>query len=618
MVAALAGTPNSGKTSLFNAITGSNQKVGNYPGVTVERKVGSVKLEGGATLLLVDLPGTYSLNAQSPDERITLDVIQGRTSTELEPSVIVAIADATNLEGTLGFVLELKGLGKPVVAVLNMADLAKKRGIQIDMEVLVNELGCPVVATAAPKKQGIAELLSLVAAQKGAKSPTVASEAPGTAIDNVVARFDEVDRILKKAIVKPIARDVWTERIDAIVLRPIVGWAILLTSLVFMFQAVFTWAEAPMGWIEDGLGWLATGVKANLSNEFIASLLCDGIISGVGSVVVFLPQILILFFFIFLLEASGYMARAAFLMDRLLAFFGLQGRSFVPLLSSFACAIPGMMATRTIQNPKDRLLTLMVSPLMTCSARIPVYVMLIAAFVPNKTVLGIFTLPGLTMFALFLFGIIGALATAYALKSTVLKSSSSSFVLELPTYKLPSFAQVFFNVYQRGKIFLKRAGTIILSVSIALWVLSTFPRPPKDFTGPSINYSLAGRLGQVIEPVLRPLGFDWRIATGMVPGFAAREVMVSALATVFAVEGESEEATSDNLSKKVQSVWGFPTGAALLAWYIFSPQCVSTFAVARRETNGWKWPAIMFGYMLGLAYVSAFLTFQILTFLGVG
>jgi ferrous iron transport protein B len=621
-VAALAGAPNSGKSSLFNAITGASQKVGNYPGVTVEKKVGSVRLKDGNTLLLVDLPGTYSLDAQSPDEQITLDVLRGVRDIDLKPEVIIAVADATNLEGTLGFVLELKRLGKPVITVLNMADLAHKRGIKIDLKKLEREIGTAVVETTATKKSGIPELLDVVILEQAKLAQGLSNQAADSWViptrAEIESRIGEVDRILSRAILKPIEKDLWTARIDSLVLRPILGWFILILSLLLMFQAVFSWAETPMDWIESGLAWLSELVKAKVPNTFVASLLADGAIAGVGAVLVFLPQILILFFFIFLLEATGYMARAAFMMDRMLASVGLQGRSFVPLLSSFACAIPGIMATRTIQSPRDRLITLMVAPLMTCSARLPVYVMLIGAFIPNTQVLGIFTLPGLTMFALFICGIFGAVATAFFLKVTLLKGQTSTFVLELPNYKLPNLRQIVFCVFLRGKIFVKRAGTVILGVSVALWVLSTFPKPPDDWKEPAITYSMVGRIGRVIEPVLRPLGFDWRIATGMVPGFAAREVMVGALATVFAIESASDEAQAVSITEKIRSTWGFPTGAALLAWYVFSPQCLATFAVARRETNGWKWPAIMFTYMLLLAYTFAFVTFQLLTFFKVG
>lgn len=617
--AALVGSPNTGKSSLFNAITGANQKVGNYPGVTIEKKIGSVRLPDGGVLQIIDLPGTYSLDAQSPDEQITLDVLLGKEATGPDPAVIIAVADATNLEGSLGLVLELKSLGKPLITVLNMSDLAKKRGIVVNLATLKNELATPVIETNATSRSGIPALLDSIMAEQeliriSSTKATVAEWKRPSYLE-IEERMRRVDEILARSIVQPIMNDVWTARIDRVVLHSIFGWIFLLATMALMFQAVFSWAEAPMAWIENSVTLASEFAKSVISDPMIASLIGDGMIAGVGSVLVFLPQILILFFFIFLLEASGYMARAAFMMDRMLVAVGLQGRSFVPLLSSFACAIPGMMATRTIQNPRDRLITLMISPLMTCSARLPVYVMLISAFVPNKPVFGFFTLPGIVMFGLFIAGICSAIATAFILKMTVLKGQTSTFILELPSYKLPQFRNIFFNVYLRGKTFVKKAGTVILGVSMALWILSTFPRAPESWDGPAINYSFAGRIGHFIEPSLRPLGFDWRIATGLVPGFAAREVMVGALATVFAIEGASEEAVEHSLIEKIRSAWGLPTGIALLVWYIFSPQCISTFVVARRETNGWKWPAVMFAYMLGLAYFFTFLTYQTLSHL---
>ncbi|MEZ4742124.1 MAG: ferrous iron transport protein B [Bdellovibrionota bacterium] len=627
-VIALAGTPNCGKSALFNALTGSNQKLGNFPGVTVEKKLGTGTLEDGKKFAVIDLPGTYSLNPSSPDEKITSDVLVGQLDKDLIPDLIVAVADAANLENTLGLIIELKKLQKPVIAALNMIDLAQKRGLKLDLKKLSHELGCKVVTTIAIKRHGIENLLhaiqsdlvhinKLTSASQSTTNQTIGKESSEISSDKEViheeiqARFHEVDRILNVATLEMAASDKWTARLDKVLLHPIFGPVLLVLSLIIMFQSVFSWAEAPMNFIETSIAQFATYISQILPEGLFNSLISDGIIAGVGSVLVFLPQILILFFFIFLMEGSGYMARAAFIMDRLMAAIGLQGRSFVPLLSSFACAIPGVMAARTVKSPKERLITIMIAPLMTCSARLPVYVLLIAAFIPNKSIGPFLNLQGLTMFGLFLVGILSAIIMAFIFKHTLGHNSNSSFLMELPTYKWPSFKHIAKNMYLRAKIFIKRAGTLILAISITLWVLSTFPKAPENWQGSPINYSYAGRIGHFIEPIVKPLGFDWRIATGLIPGFAAREVMVGALATVFSVEAESEEEESANLTERIQAVWGIPTGLSLLVWYIFSPQCLATLAVVRRETNRWKWPALMMAYMLGLAFLFSFLTYRI-------
>jgi len=615
-VLALVGSPNTGKSSLFNALTGSHQKVGNYPGVTVEKKLGTLRTPAGRDVTIIDLPGTYSLDPHSPDEQVTTNVLFRRVEIPEHPSIILAVADATNLERTLGLVTDLSAIGLPVVVALNMYDLATKRGLKLDVKILEKELNALVVPTVAVKRGGTQPLLQVLdrsmerVEKLATKTDHTSIKIPLVDINSLLDRQKRVDQILAKAMITPTSADQWTRRIDQVLLHPVFGSILLAVILLTLFQGVFTWAEAPMTWIEDGIAALGDGIRTTLPDGPIQNFIVDGVIAGVGSVIVFLPQILILFFFILILEASGYMARAAFIMDRLMSAVGLQGRSFVPLLSSFACAIPGIMAARTIRSPRDRLLTIMISPLMTCSARLPVYVLLIGAFIPSTPIFGPLELQGLVMFGLFATGIVSAMVVAFVLKSVALPGSKSPFLMDLPTYKLPNPRYVAFNLWQRAKAFLKRAGTVILFISIGLWFLSSYPKPPEGATDAAINYSIAGRVGNAIEPLVRPLGFDWRIATGLIPGFAAREVMVGALGTVFAVENAEDEGLTQ-LQDRIKATWGVPTGLALLVWYIFSPQCLATFAVARRETNSRKWTAVMFGYMLALAYVAAFITYQV-------
>jgi ferrous iron transport protein B len=615
-VIALAGSPNAGKTALFNALTGSNQKVGNYPGVTVEKKTGTATTLKGK-VKIIDLPGTYSLDPHSPDEEVAVKVLLNRerlVAKEDDPQVVVAVADATNLERTLGLVVELKKIGKPVIVALNMMDLAQRRGLKLDINILSRELGIKVVPTIATKKSGIDSLLGSIQSELDSLDgkPAVINSWTAPDENELLARFSEVEKILSKAVLEPTSADIWTRRIDSVLLHPILGGVILSSILFLMFQAVFSWAAAPMDLIDGGVGVIGEVVASIVPAGLIQDLLVDGIIAGVGSVIIFLPQIIILFALIIILEGSGYMMRAAFIMDKMMSLVGLQGRSFVPLLSSFACAIPGIMATRSIKNPRDRLITIMVAPLMTCSARLPVYVLLIGAFIPNTTVMGYFGMQGVAMFGLFVAGILSAMVVAFVMKKVALPGPKSPFIMELPTYKWPSPRYVVLALIQRGKAFLKKAGTIIMGVSVGLWVLSTFPKAPADYDQPAINYSIAGRIGHFIEPAVAPLGFDWRIATGLIPGFAAREVMVGALGTVFAVENADDEGEGTaNLQSKIKGVWPMATGLSLLAWYIFAPQCLATIAVARRETNSWKWAFIMFAYLMVLAYVSAFFTFQI-------
>jgi ferrous iron transport protein B len=613
---ALAGNPNCGKTALFNALTGSHQKVGNYPGVTVERKEGHFVTPSGLRVSLLDLPGTYSLDARTPDEMITRDVILGRQTTETPPKLFVAVADATNLERNLGLILELRELNRPVVLALNMMDLAEKRGLKLDLEILARELRVPIVPTIAVKKEGIAELLKLVEKElqiSGAQPVIPASwEKPNR--EEISRRFLRVDEILKAATVTPATKNVWTEKIDRVVLHPLWGSLLLLGVLALMFQSIFAWATMPQDWIKSLLDAVGAGVSHAMADGPLRSLLVDGIIAGVGSVLVFLPQILVLFAFILILEDSGYMARAAFLMDRVMGRVGLHGRAFIPLLSSYACAIPGIMATRTIENKRDRLTTIMVAPLTTCSARLPVYTLLIAAFIPNTAVFGPLKLQGLVMLALYLAGIFAALGMAMIFRRTIFKGPKPALLMELPTYKWPSFKNVAYGLWERAELFLKRAGTVILTISVLLWFMASYPKPPQgavvDEAHSAVTYSYAGHLGKMIEPMLRPLGFDWKISGALIPGFAARETMISALGTVYAIDGKGDQ-VSEALGPKIAKDWSLPTALSLLVWYILSCQCVSTLAVTRRETNSLKWPVFMFVYMTVLAYSASFVTFHL-------
>lgn len=605
-VVALVGNPNAGKTSLFNALTGARQKVGNYPGVTVERKAGRLPLADGRIAELIDLPGSYSLEPRSPDEAVTRDAVLGRLAGEKAIDAIVAVVDATNLRNHLRFALELKALGRPMVVALNMIDLAARDGLEIDIDALEAELGLPVVPTVAVRRRGLDEL---GAALSGVLTGEGAGVLPPAQPLTDIAPLQREARRVAKAVTRAVgAPKRWSERIDALALHPSFGPLLLALLLFLIFQAVFAWAEAPMGWIEQGIAVLQLTAEGALAPGPLRSMLVDGVLAGVGAVIVFLPQILILFFFILLLEQSGYMVRAAFIMDRLMASVGLNGRAFIPLLSSFACAIPGIMATRTIDSPKDRLTTILIAPLMTCSARLPVYAVIIAAFIPAQNVGGLFNLQGLVLTGLYLFGVLGALAAAALLRRTVTRGPSPSFLMEMPKYQWPTLRDVGIGLYQRALAFLVRAGTIILVSTIALWALATWPKPPADWDRPALDYSLAGRIGEAIEPLFRPIGFNREIALALVPGMAAREVAVSALGTVYSLQDVDEENTG-SLVETLRSRWELPTALAFLAWFVFAPQCLSTLAVTKRETGGWRWPIFMFSYLFAAAWVAAGLTY---------
>jgi ferrous iron transport protein B len=615
---ALVGTPNSGKTSLFNALTGGRQKVANYPGVTVERKAGVLHTPAGRRVTLIDLPGTCSLRGRSPDEEITRDVVLGRLANEPPPDLLLCIADATNLRLALRLVIELKKVGRPVLLVLNMIDIARRQGTDIDLEKLSAELGVPVATSTAVRRGGTDELLQRI--DELARSSTT-TRAEGTwsppSLPDLRSAQREADRIIRLVVGKPRRPDTLTSRVDAVLLHPVAGLLILLFLLFIMFQAVFAWARPLMDMISSGFDRLGALAHSTLPDGLLQSFFQNGIISGVGSVVVFLPQILLVFLFILLLEDFGYMPRAAFLMDRIMGGAGLHGRAFIPLLSSFACAIPGIMATRVIDTKRDRLTTILVAPLMTCSARIPVYTLIISAFIPDKQVAGLVGLQGLVMFGLYAAGILSALGVSFIANYFFWRDNATPpFMLELPQYKLPRLRNVAVGLYARAMMFLKRAGTTIFGMMVLIWFLASLPRPPAGATEPAINFSLAALIGRWIEPLLAPVGFNWQISVALIPGMAAREVAVAALGTVYAIEGGKEAA--EQIAQALASQWSLATALALLVWYIFAPQCASTLAIIKRETGSWRWMAVTFGYMLVLAYGAAYVTYNVALGLGAG
>ncbi|MBL4602445.1 MAG: ferrous iron transport protein B [Emcibacteraceae bacterium] len=602
MRAALIGAPNSGKSSLFNTLTGNHQKVANYPGVTVERRSGLVTTVSGHEIKLIDLPGIYSLNDRSLDEKISREVITGTHASEQQPEVLICVINATNLRVHIRLVLELKTLGLPMIVALNMHDLATRDGIEIDTQRLSEELGIPVITTVAVKKSGVARLIEFLDRDASAYDKTKNNLTETT----TRALQKEAGRITKLVQISEGGQHKMTRILDSVALHPFFGLILFFAMLFFMFQAVFSWAEAPMDMIEGGFTIIGELVASNLPDNWFRSFIEDGLIAGVGSVLVFLPQIIILFSFILLLEASGYMARAAFIMDKLMAMVGLNGRAFIPLLSSFACAIPGIMATRTIANHRDRITTIMIAPLMTCSARLPVYTLLISAFIPNTKVMGYFGLQGVVFFALYMAGIVSAIIVAAVMKKTITKGTLQPFLMELPKYQIPRLNQILLGLWQRVRTFLRRAGTIILYAAIALWALTLYPGAPKDATEPDIYYSFAGLIGRTLQHIFEPLGFNWEISIALVPGMAAREVVVSALGTVYALQG-SDDQVAQSLSTILQTAWPLSTALSFLAWFVYAPQCLATLATTRRETNSWGWTFFMTGYLFALAYLIAFI-----------
>ncbi|HEY0975740.1 MAG TPA: ferrous iron transporter B [Solimonas sp.] len=595
---ALVGNPNCGKTALFNRLTGSRQKVANYAGVTVERKEGRFVAPSGRHVQVLDLPGAYSLAATSPDEAVTRDVVMGRFEGEARPDLLVCVVDATNLRLHLRFVLELQRLGLPMVLALNLSDAAAKRGIRIDRAKLEASLGMPVVETVAIHRYGTRELVAALDRELPRLSAPPAADAD---------LHREVSRLLNEAVSVPRRTAAIDDALDRVFLHPVAGLALLAVVMFLIFQAVFSWASPLTDLIDGSFGALGEWVSATMPEGVLQSLIVDGLIAGVGGVLVFLPQILVLFLFILLLEESGYLPRAAFLLDRMMVGAGLTGRSFIPLLSSFACAIPGIMAARTIQDPRERLATILIAPLMTCSARLPVYALLIAAFIPARDV-GLFNLQGLVLFALYLAGILSALAVAYVMKWMQRDRNEHSLLLELPSYRMPNPLDVGIGLWERASIFIRRVGTIILSLTVLLWFLSSFPAPPPDAVGPAIDYSLAGRIGHWMEPLFAPLGFNWQICIALIPALAAREVAVAALATVYALSGDAVESALEPI---LAAQWSLPTALSLLVWFIYAPQCISTLAVIRRETASWRTVGIAAGYLFGLAYLASLLTYQI-------
>ena len=605
---ALAGNPNAGKSALFNALTGARQKVGNYPGVTVERKSGRMTLADGRPVEMLDLPGTYSLTPSSPDEAVTHDVLLGKQDGERLPSALLIVMDATNLDNHLRFALQLIALGLPTVVALNMVDMAARDGLTIDADRLSAELGVPVITTVAVRKKGIEELKAAIGMLATGGAVKVSGDDPALHQD-IVELQRRARAIASAATTEENFKRRWTHRADAVALHPIVGPILLATILFVMFQAVFAWSAVPADMIDGAIQALQAGLSRTMPEGFVRSLLSEGVLAGVGAVVVFLPQILILFLFILLLEASGYMVRAAFIMDHLMARVGLSGRAFIPLLSSFACAIPGIMATRTIDDAKDRLTTILIAPMMTCSARLPVYAVVIGAFIPARDVGPGIGLQGLVLFCLYIAGVAGAMVVASVLRRTVTRGAPPGFMMEMPKYQMPILRDVLLGLWQRAWIFLRRAGTIIAFTTVALWLLVSYPKPPAGYPHPAIDYSIAGRVANTIEPVFRPIGFNRDMALALIPAMAAREVAVSALATVYAVDADDEAAQEQSLIERLQGRWSLPTALAFLAWFVFAPQCISTIAVVRRETNGWKWTGFMLAYLFALAYLAAGATY---------
>jgi len=620
---ALVGNPNCGKTALFNLLTGSRQKVANYAGVTVERKEGRLHTPGGRQFVLLDLPGAYSLQAASLDEAVTRDVCRGFYPGEPAPDLLVCVVDATNLRLHLRFALEVRALGKPMVVAVNMMDAARRRGIEIDLQALQRELGVPVVETVAVRRDGGRALLAQLDAMTDTLHPPAPRAADDPHSDLYVELHAETRRLLELAVRMPTRTARVDDALDRWLLHPVVGLVTLAAVMFLIFQAVYAWAAPLMEGIDAGTAWLGEALGARMPEGPLKSLIVDGIIAGLGGVVIFLPQILILFAFILALEESGYLPRAAFLLDRLMFKAGLSGRSFIPLLSSFACAVPGIMATRSIQDPRDRLATILVAPLMTCSARLPVYALLIGAFIPRRDVWGVFNLQGLVLFGLYAAAIVSALLVSMVMKRwrrLMLPNGGGEHVLmlELPSYRVPHPRDLLIGLWERGAIFLKRVGGIILALTILLWFLLSFPGPPPDAIGPAIDYSFAGRIGHAMTAVFAPLGFNWQICIALIPGLAAREVAVSSLATVYALSAVDDDAAMQALSPLIAQDWSLATALSLLVWYIYAPMCISTLATIKRETNSWKQMGFATVYLFALAYLASLVTYQVAVALGAG
>ncbi|MHC9014101.1 ferrous iron transporter B [Stenotrophomonas bentonitica] len=609
---ALVGNPNSGKTALFNQLTGSRQKVANYTGVTVERKEGRLRAPSGREFAVLDLPGAYSLQPASLDEAITRDLCRGFYPGEAAPDVLLCVIDATNLRLHLRFALELRELGKPMIVALNMVDAAERRGIKIDVQALEQTLGVPVVETVAVRRNGAARLVERLDAMVPHLQAPVA--VPAAQADY----HAQVRDILAASVSMPTRTAKIDDALDRWLLHPVFGLLTLAVVMFLIFQAVYAWAAPVMDLIEAGTAALGGWIGGALPEGPLNSLLTDGIIAGVGGVIVFLPQILILFAFILALEESGYLPRAAFLLDRMMAAAGLSGRSFIPLLSSFACAVPGIMSTRSIQDPRDRLATILVAPLMTCSARLPVYALLIGAFIPQKQIWGVFNQQGLVLFGLYAAGILSALLMSWTMKKWRRDKSEHPLMLELPSYRIPHPRDLAVGLYERGMIFLKRVGGIILALTILLWFLLSFPGAPENATMPAIDYSFAGQIGHAMAVFFAPLGFNWQICIALIPGLAAREVAVASLATVYALSAADDDAASQALTPLISDGWSLATALSLLVWYIYAPMCISTLATIKRETNSWKQMGFATFYLFAAAYIASLITYQVTVALGGG
>ena len=639
---AIVGSPNSGKSSLFNRLTGLRQKVANYPGVTVEKKVGSCRLPSGRRVECVDLPGTYSLAPRSPDEAIVRDVLEGRGAAEDTADLVVAVVDATTLERQLYLALQILATGRPAILVLNLIDAAEAQGISIDVDAMQQMLGVPVLAVSAKTGRGIDRLRAALDTPatksrggngnggngNGAVAHVVANGSANANGNGHALTLEEaldpargyanVERIVKRAVRRDPRRAAPRVGLDRVLTHKIFGPIILVLFMGAIFQSIYAWAQPFMDLIASGFAALAGAMQAAMPAGPIRSLLVDGVLAGAGTVASFLPQLAILFLFIALMEDTGYMARAAFIMDRVMGAVGLPGRAFLPLLSSFACAIPGIMATRTIENRNDRLTTIIIAPLMTCSARLPVYALLIGAFIPDRYVLGILNLRGLTLLSLYLFGILSALVVAAVLKRTVLRGPKPLYVMELPHYRMPSLGSIVITIRNRCLLFLQKAGTVIVAVSLVLWFLASYPTS-KPGTPPSqsLRHSFAGQLGRAIEPAIRPLGFDWKMGVGLISSVAAREVMISTMATVYSLDGSGDP--SHSLRQILPKVRDDRTGKpvytplvaiSLMVFFALACQCMSTVAVARRETNSWRWPLFMLLFMNAIAWTASFLVYQ--------
>lgn len=606
---ALAGLPNSGKSSIFNMLTGSRQRVANYPGVTVERKQGEVK--AAVDFDVIDLPGLYTLDIHSLDEKVARDFLLGKIDQKL--SRIVLVLDATNLERSLYLALQLKEIGHDFLLVLNMMDLAQKRGLVLNLDKLSDRLGCKVITTIAYDVNSMNNLKDFIVNNLESHSHLNIEQNYQGKIKEpkyIKEKFQLIDQIIKEVTVSKIKPDSLTTRIDNILLHPVWGTVVLLLGLLFMFQALFSWADPFIEGLEFLIETTGKYIATILPNNDFRSFLIDGVIGGVGGFIVFLPHILMLFLFILVLEDVGYLGRAAFLMDSLMRRFGLPGKAAIPLLSAHACAIPGIMAARIIKNDKDRLATMLVTPLTTCSARIPVYTMLIAAMFAQEAKLFGFSVGGLFMFGLYLLGIISSFVVAFILKKKTLSGPPSSLLMELPPYRIPRLKNILRGLWHRTIIFCKKAGTVILTLSMIIWVMTTYPKPPENATEPAINYSMAAKLGKAINPIFAPLGFDWKITTSLIPTFGAREVMVASMGTILSLDEESE-GFEKSLIEKMRTSYGFPTLFALIIWFVYAPQCVATFGVLRRETNSYKWPLFTFAYATSLAYIFAFIANKI-------